>query len=436
MAMMTAELSSLVKEEHGVGFVVWIQLAFGRFVSFQAGLWSCVCNILDKALYPVLFLDYLQGLLTIPPDGGDITDEISEGFEPWTRWFICVALITVVLALNLRGIEVVGKASYVFFFLTLLPFIIFCILAVPVADPKRWWEFGPSTMPNKGTSWPEFISLLMWHSSGWDNVGLLAAETINPQKTYPKAMVISLVLVTITYLIPVMFATSLPGLGMHWVEWKDGDFERLAAQLGGPILQRIFVVGAAACCVGIFTALLTTSARQMFSMARAGLLPSPLGRLHPKWGTPTLALLVNGFIVALLAGLPFTALLEATVIANAMVTGITFSAFLVLRTTTFIYPSEGTPSSPGLKSLANEGEQELREDPEKIKGDKQEDPPFRIPIATNILIAYTLIPLTLCGLAIFTAPIPSKMMAVGLIAAGCLLYWLFRIPTGTDTWMV
>lgn len=61
---MTAELSAIIPAStEGIGYVVWIEKAFGKYFSFLAGYWSCVCNLLDKAIYPVLFLDYLNVIL-------------------------------------------------------------------------------------------------------------------------------------------------------------------------------------------------------------------------------------------------------------------------------------------------------------------------------------------------------------------------------------
>jgi len=69
----------------------------------------------------------------------------------------------------------------------------------------------------------------MWNNSGWDTVGALAAETICPQKTYPRAMFITTILVIFTYLIPIMITICLD---TNWNSWEDGDFETFAYEIG------------------------------------------------------------------------------------------------------------------------------------------------------------------------------------------------------------
>src|SRR5450759_2528181 len=66
-ALVTAELATTFPENGG--YVVWISAAFGPFWGFQEGWWKWLSGIIDNALYPVLFLDYLKRALPIF-DGG------------------------------------------------------------------------------------------------------------------------------------------------------------------------------------------------------------------------------------------------------------------------------------------------------------------------------------------------------------------------------
>src|SRR3990167_6186258 len=86
-ALMTAELSSAIPEDGG--YVVWVDRAFGRFWGFQEGWLSWLTSFADNALYPVMFVDYLQYM------SGELT--LME------RWLIGMVVISVITWLNIRG---------------------------------------------------------------------------------------------------------------------------------------------------------------------------------------------------------------------------------------------------------------------------------------------------------------------------------------------
>eukprot|EP01101_Sappina_pedata_P010073 TRINITY_DN6252_c0_g1_i1.p1 TRINITY_DN6252_c0_g1~~TRINITY_DN6252_c0_g1_i1.p1 ORF type:complete len:480 (+),score=128.92 TRINITY_DN6252_c0_g1_i1:190-1440(+) len=393
-ALITAELCSVVKDDQGVGFVVWIDMAFGKFVSFQAGFWSCICNVLDKALYPVLFIDYLQ-FLFLNQNGG------ATEFSPFVRWVLCTILVIFVVVVNLRGLEVVGAASVVFFFLTLAPFLLLCFWSLPQVTPSVWFE-GSS----ENIQWGMFISTLMWNGSGWDSVGLLSAETIDSKRIFPIAIIISMVLVNGTHLLPILFCTSID---KDWYNWRDGEFERIAYMIGGSFLQTFFIIGAAACCVGIFVALLTTSSRQMYSMSRTGLLPPIFGKLHSTWGTPWFAIIFNGVIVSILTMFPFQQLLEVSVISNAVITALTFMSFIALRRSYCPLPDERSRTK-GLNLV-------------------DEDSYFRMPLSTRNAAIYVSIPILFSLFGIYASSMLCKLCSIGFLLAGSVLYFTCRQGT-------
>eukprot|EP01087_Luapelamoeba_hula_P013197 TRINITY_DN3771_c1_g1_i2.p1 TRINITY_DN3771_c1_g1~~TRINITY_DN3771_c1_g1_i2.p1 ORF type:complete len:579 (-),score=79.20 TRINITY_DN3771_c1_g1_i2:164-1900(-) len=395
IAMATAELASIIPASEGIGYVVWIERAFGKFCSFQASYWSCVCNLLDKALYPVLFMDYLDVML-----------EGQGGLSGTARFFISAVLIVFVVYLNLRGMEIVGTMSLVFFAATMLPFVVFFVLSLPRLDVSLLLDRGNPLQAD----WSLFISLLIWNNSGWDSVGFLAAETVNPKRTFPRAMVIAIILVSSTYTLPLMAAICVD---QSWGEWKNGTFQLLAATVGGQWLTILFVVGAAFCCIGIFNALLSTTSRLMFSMAQLRMLPSIFASIHPKWGTPWFAVVFNGLVIAGCTFLPFKELLEASVVTNGVVIGAILASFLVIR----------------FKNLGN--------------ANVKESEVFRLPVSTPVLCVCFLPPLALCFYSIAWANPSAHMVTLFLLCTGTLLYGYFQAiqdpsmcPFRLPAWMV
>ena len=237
----------------------------------------------------------------------------------------------------------------------------------------------------------------MWNNSGWDSVGFLAGETINPQKTFPRAMIISVCLVTATYVIPLMAAICV---NKQWAEWENGSFQIFASQVGGNTLMFSFIVGAAFCCVGIFNALLSTTSRLMYSMAKQNMLPQIFGRIHPKWGTPWFAICFNGVVISLCIMLPFKELLETSVITNAAVIAGILLSFIVIR-------------------VRNLGSKEVTTNEEV----------FRLPVRTGWLCLYFCIPLALCLYSITYANPLAHFFTLGLLITGTIFYLYFQKAT-------
>ena len=207
-ALMTAELSTAMPEDGG--YVIWVEKAFGRFWGFQEGWLSWLYSFADNALYPVMFLDYLAYLR------GDM--------GPMERWLIGTTVILAITWLNIRGIQLVGFMSILFTLFVLAPFVTMVILGASRVETSHWFA------STGNVKWPLLLSVLLWNTCGWDNAGCCAGEVENPAKTYPRAMTVAVLLVTLSYLLPMVVGVSV---ATNWSEWKEGLFPKIAAQIGG-----------------------------------------------------------------------------------------------------------------------------------------------------------------------------------------------------------
>src|SRR3989441_64550 len=115
--LLIGELASMLPAEGG--YYQWVKRAFGRFWGFWNGWLSWVYSLIDMAIYPVLFLQYLR--FFVP------------GLGPWQAWLVALALIWGATWLNLRGTRVVGMASGWFVALVLAPFGVLATVAL-----ARW----------------------------------------------------------------------------------------------------------------------------------------------------------------------------------------------------------------------------------------------------------------------------------------------------------
>jgi len=112
LALASAEMGSAMPDNDG--FVLWVKTAFGPFWGYVSVVMDAFNYIADNAVYPVLFMSYLESVL--------------EGFDfiqnPYYYYGIQFSVFFVVFLLNLAGVDLVGNASTLFAILILSPFLI------------------------------------------------------------------------------------------------------------------------------------------------------------------------------------------------------------------------------------------------------------------------------------------------------------------------
>ena len=372
-ALMTAELSTAMPEDGG--YVIWVEKAFGRFWGFQEGWLSWLYSFADNALYPVMFLDYLAYLR------GDM--------GPMERWLIGTTVILAITWLNIRGIQLVGFMSIVFTLFVLAPFVTMVILGASRVETSHWFA------STGNVNWPLLLSVLLWNTCGWDNAGCCAGEVEKPAKTYPRAMTVAVLLVTLSYLLPMVVGVSV---ATNWSEWKEGLFPKIAAQIGGGWLGIWLTAAGLVSAVGMLNALLCTSSRVPFAMAERNMLPRGLAALHTRHATPWRAIVVNSLGVAVLIAFSFQELIEVDMFLYAAALILEFAALVWLR----------------IKK------------PEMAR-------PYRVPFGIAGVVAISVPPIALCFFSIALANKATRYVGLIAIAVGLAVYrWQTRPGGSTE----
>src|SRR6185295_17375472 len=154
------------------------------------------------------------------------------------------------------------------------------------------------------------LFVVMWNYLGWDSLSTVAEEVEQPQKTYPRALAICVPLVVLVYLLP-----SLVGLVAYpdYKNWASGSWIDVATHVAGPWLGYAVAMIALISAAGLFMATLLGGSRIPFVLAEDGYLPKGITKLHPKYGTPWIAILVSAVFYTLLSFQSFNNLAEQDV---------------------------------------------------------------------------------------------------------------------------
>jgi amino acid transporter len=316
-AFMIGELSSALPVEGG--YYAWVRRAMGNFWGFQEAWLSLVASIFDMAIYPTLFVAYLTRLV------------------PWFAvghrgWMVALGVVTICALMNIAGIRVVAISSLWLFFLLSLPFVAIVLIA-----PLKIGALSAMTAPT--TSDVGLIGgllICMWNYMGWDNASTIAAEVKRPQRTYPRAMILAVVVVSLTYVLPfaAMWLTGVPASSFETGSWADLA-GMMGGLVGGPLVAKAFrvalVLGGMMSAFGMFNALVMSYSRLPLAMAEDGLLPSVFGKLQARTRAPWVAITCLAGCWALCLGLGFERLVTIDVLLYGMSLSLEFVALIVLR---------------------------------------------------------------------------------------------------------
>ncbi|KAE9595963.1 hypothetical protein Lal_00030932 [Lupinus albus] len=310
-ALITAELTTAIPGNGG--FVLWADRAFGPFWGSLMGTWKFLSGVINIASFPVLCIDYITKVFPVFSSG-------------WPR---NVALLVSSLALsflNYIGLTIVGYVGVLLAVVSLLPFIIMSLIAIPNIRPHRWLSMGQKGVKK---DWNLFFNTLFWNLNFWDNISTLAGEVDKPKKTFPMALLIAVIFTCVSYLIP-LFAV-IGAVSVDQSAWENGFHAQAAEMIAGKWLKIWIEVGAVLSAIGLFEAQMSSSAYQVLGMAEIGNLPKVFG-IRSKWfHTPWLGILVSTVIEIAVSYMDFTDIISSANFLYSLGMLLEFAAFLWLR---------------------------------------------------------------------------------------------------------
>lgn len=201
-------------------------------------------------------------------------------------------------------------------------------------DPVNWHPFippaavGPDGSPHFGWSGVLAASSIVFFACfGYDTLTTAAEEARCPQRDLPRAVLVSLALSMSLYLAVSLVLTGMvPYTALDSAAPVDAAFRAL----GLDWVRGIVNVAAVAGITSVLFAFMLGAARIGFALARDGLLPRWLARIHPTYRTPYRPTLILGVFVAIVAGL-----LPIGEVAELVNIG-TLSAFIVISVSVLI----------------------------------------------------------------------------------------------------
>jgi amino acid transporter len=321
-----AELGSARPVEGGN--IVWVKEALGEFwfgvMVFVNFIWGLVAN----TVYVVLAVDYLG------------MQFLQWGIELniYQVYAIKVGLIAIFFVINVLGIKEVSFTSTALSLAVLCAFILVAVFGFANMDAN---PFVPFMSTEYGGNWFMTIgaglAIGIWMYSGFDEISLVAGEIKNSARIIPRALMIVIPLMVLTYVLPTIAGLGSVGDWESWTTESGGiGYHTVLTQFAPPAFAVIFVIVAVIGQCSIFNMCVAVAARASLIMSDENFGPKWLAKLTKKKGSPWLSLIVVVVVTTILLGTPwdpieFKFLVVVDVFFSIIVCALTVAAAIVLK---------------------------------------------------------------------------------------------------------
>jgi APA family basic amino acid/polyamine antiporter len=314
------------------GLYNFLHQGFGQTVSFIFGwTYMLITKPFAAAGIAAIFANYLHLNEHV---GQWLIDHRGLPPEFKTQWpepiAVCVMLVSLT-GLNAMGMRLGAGAGVVLTGIKCLSLAAICLLAVSLpggaaanfahVEQARPWLAAVTAV----------MSSVLWTYDGWSDVGSVAGEVKNPQRTIPRVYLLGTLLLVVIYVAvnaAYHYVLSVPEMqGTERV--ASVVMTKLVGSAGGAIVTAMVLVST----LGATHAAIITGARVTFAQAQDGLLFRFLGRVHPKYQTPDASLWMQCLLscVAVLFLRSFDKLADGFVFTMWIFYGLGGLAVIVLR---------------------------------------------------------------------------------------------------------
>jgi amino acid transporter len=264
------------------GPYAYIEVAFGRYIGFLAGVLLWMLGTFAFAGVSVVFAGNVGQLI---PFIGTTAGQ-----------FVFLALlVTILAAVNIRGVQQGARLGTVATFAKLAPLILFAVAGAFFVRPENLAiERIPAASEVSRTA-----ILLIFAFSGIETALVPSGEVRDTARTVPRAILVAMVTITVLYLGIQLVAQGI--LGSALATATPAPLAQAAGVAFGPAGRTLLLLGATISMFGYMSGMILAVPRALYAFARDGILPSRLAAIHPRYATPYLAIGIQTVIVLLLA---------------------------------------------------------------------------------------------------------------------------------------
>ncbi len=202
-----------------------------------------------------------------------------------------LAIVIAITALIYRGVHETKTVGNIFVGLKLIVIALVIVVGAFYINPDNWSPFAPNGMSGVLRG----VASVFFAYIGFDALATTAEECKDPKKDLPKAMMASLIICSVLY---ILIALTLTGM-VSYKELAIGDplafvFQKLHVSW----MSGIIAVSAVIAMASVLLVFQMGQPRIWMSMSRDGLLPKKFSAIHPKYKTPWFSTIITAIMVA------------------------------------------------------------------------------------------------------------------------------------------
>lgn len=279
LALCFAEAASHFTEPGGS--YLYAKTAFGDFIGFETGFMNWIARVTSLAS---LSNGFVLSLALFAPGLG----------SGWPRATVIIASLLILASIHYVGVKYGAASIYVFTAGKLIPLIGFIILALIV------WKTNPLpgslTIPTGDVNWADAALFMLFAYAGFENLGVPAGEYKNPRRDLPWALLVGILIIAALYALVQLGAMSaLPDLST-----TQTPIASAAAAIIGPIGAIVVTIGALMSMAGTNSGTMFEGSRMLYALS-LGRKMGPISYVHPRFRTPTVAIVIHASVALALA---------------------------------------------------------------------------------------------------------------------------------------
>ena len=264
------------------GLYAYVEVAFGRYVGFLAGVLYGITAISAVAGVGNVLVDSLGGL--IPQLNNSVI-----------RVAVMFAVYLFLVLINVRGVRGGAGAVGVITLTKLLPILLFIGIGLFFVNGANLrWPTWPSSV-DLGKS----VLLLLFAFVGIEVALIPSGEVKDPARSVPRSIYFALLVTTIIYLL--IQITAQGTLGADLGNDDKTPLAQAAATFMGNTGRTILIIGAAVSAFGFVASDILSSPRMLFAIGRDGVLPAWFAHVHPRYRSPDVAIVVYSALAFVLS---------------------------------------------------------------------------------------------------------------------------------------
>jgi len=278
IAACMAEVASQFKEAGGP--YLYARAAFGPFLAIQNGWLTWLSRIAAVSAVANLFITYLA--------------EFFPGVKaPLVRAIVLTLLIGFLAVVNYRGVTGGNWISNFFTVtkVTLLAFFIVAGLTALLFHPGI--RVSPPATTTTASDWFEALLLMIYSYGGFEAALIASGETRDARKDIPFALFTAIAATTLLYIaVQYLVIHTIPNAGASSAPVVDS-----ARRFLSPLGVQIVAAGTLVSAYGYLSANMLHTPRITFAMGERGDFPAFFGRIHPRFRTPHLSIVIFAIVL-------------------------------------------------------------------------------------------------------------------------------------------